>query len=76
MAAHAIAPQCTNLKPLSTPQNTIRVQGMQRILEKRRALIAALDEAIGYGFTEVEVDELYETEAMFFRNAREWTGSN
>lgn len=76
MAVYALAPQYTNLKPLSTPENIIRVQGMQKILECRRALLAALNAAENYGYSGAEIDELYETEATVFANAREWTGAN
>lgn len=76
MAFYAISPEYTNLKPISTPQNIIRVQGMSRILQCRRELMAALNEATSYGYTEAEVDELYETEAAVLRGAREWVGAN
>ncbi|MFT8444307.1 MAG: hypothetical protein ABF751_09890 [Acetobacter orientalis] len=49
---------------------------MARILQRRRELMAALNEATSYGYTEAEVDELYETEATVLKNAREWVGAN
>ncbi|BBC81264.1 hypothetical protein AcetOrient_orf04423 [Acetobacter orientalis] len=38
--------------------------------------MAALNDATSYGYTEAEVDELYETEATVLKNAREWAGAN
>lgn len=76
MAVSSITPDRHNLKPISGPDNMIRIVCMQNVLKCRRALMAALDEATIYGFTEAEVDALYETEATVFSNAREWMGAN
>ncbi|MFS8368374.1 hypothetical protein ACJRO0_12905 [Acetobacter oryzifermentans] len=72
MANHTVAPVYNDLKLISTPENIIRTEGMRRILACRRALMSALNDAINYGYSDAEIDELYEAEASVFKNMREW----
>lgn len=72
MANHAVTPVYNDLKLISTPENIIRTEGMRRILACRHALMSALKDAIDYGYSDAEIDELYETEASVFKNMREW----
>lgn len=68
----AMTPTYNGLKPIATPKNITRAEGMRRILACRRALMAALKDARNYGYSEAEIDALYETEALVFQNIREW----
>lgn len=68
----AITPVYNGLKPISTPKNLTRAEGMRRILACRRALVAALNDARNYGYSEAEIDELFQTEALVFQNMRGW----
>ena len=68
----AMKPVYNGLKPISTPENITRAEGMRRILACRRALVAALKCARNYGYTEAEIDELFQTEALVFQNIRGW----